>query len=56
MQVEQHAIGSVLTLDDHPLLHTVDVDEDLFREAARQRFPILIHERFGTAGVAPEHQ
>src|SRR5829696_5417598 len=35
MKVKQQGIRLIFALDEHPLFHTVDVDENLLRNAAR---------------------
>jgi hypothetical protein len=53
MKVEQHRIRCIFAFDEHPLLHTVDIQEDLFREATRQRTSVLSHEGLRFAGETP---
>lgn len=51
VDVEQHGIASVLTLDEHPLLDTVEIDLDLLPDVACNGLPLSSRNRFGVPGL-----
>jgi hypothetical protein len=48
-------LRGVLALDEHSLLETIDLDLDLFRDAAYQRHAALIEKRFWSSWTEEKH-
>jgi hypothetical protein len=53
---KQHRVGSVLALDERPLLNTVDVDPKLLGHAACQDASCCVEEWSGPPGTPPPEQ
>jgi hypothetical protein len=46
----------VPAFDEHALFHAIDIHEDFFRDAARQRITILVHVGSRFSWIAPVFQ